>query len=80
VLACAQVIVGAAFASVPSCVYTMGDSTLWEGIVTIVDADPLIASPDASLATEARLLPVLDDGVTVRGRPTFNDDIVVMVR
>jgi hypothetical protein len=74
------VIVGSAPASVPCRVYTTGDSTLAEGIVTRVDAAPLTASSDTPLAIDARLLAVLDVGVTVRGKPTFNDDIVVMVR
>jgi hypothetical protein len=61
----------------------MGDSPLAEGIVTMVDPLPVIASFAAALAVELRLLPVFDTGVTVvtvGGRLTFNDDKVVIVR
>jgi hypothetical protein len=58
----------------------MSDSTLAEGIVTIVDADPVTAFFDTTRAVEARLFAVFDDGVIVGGRLAFNDDKVVMVR
>ena len=69
--------VGSAPASIPSGVYTMGDSTVGEGIVTMVD--PIPASADEA-AVEARLFAVLDDGVSDGIRPAFNDEMVVIVR
>jgi hypothetical protein len=60
-------------------VYTTGDATTADGIVTIVDADPAPAC-DPVRAIEARLFAVLDDGVTVGRRPAFSDDRGVMCR
>jgi hypothetical protein len=69
--------VDSAPASIPSGVYTMGDSAIGEGIVTMVD--PMPASADEA-TVEARLFAVLDDGVSVEIRPAFNDEMVVMAR
>jgi hypothetical protein len=57
----------------------MGAATIIEGIVTIVDADPVTAPCDARTVA-ARLFAEFDNGVTVGGRTAFNDDKVVIVR
>jgi thioredoxin reductase len=59
-------------------VYTVGDSTPGEGIVTIVDAGPATASAAVVRAVAARLPAVLDDGVAVGARLAVNDDKGVM--
>jgi hypothetical protein len=47
--------------------------------VTTVDEVSVTASSATTPPVEARLFAVLDNGATVRGKPTFNDDKVVIV-